>query len=290
MCPLEQPVADEQIPSSCEKSPVVEGCEDVETLDLSPDKAIAGNLPHGEVWTIFSPQQINAECVLTSVLHLLPSSISLSFVVATATCSDFVHFWLIQRRKGITDTTATDHEPLSVFDHRNSHSKSERSLCDECKELEMGFCTEDVASSESPSSSTSSSSGSRAGDVRRQPFDVDYSKFVGPKVVPPVGGRVRILRHLRCEVAYVVDKYCKGKPKAVMTFEQFELLYELEMGHPLVTSHYGFASLKSILQSMPDLLSVRTVSFDAADWRIFPYIRVRKFCSKKVMTVWLISH
>jgi len=137
----------------------------------------------------------------------------------------------------------------------------------------MGTCTEEAASSESSPVVPSSTSCGKAGDVRRQPVDVDYSNYIGSKVVPPVGGRVRILRHLRCEVAYVVDKYCKGKPKAVMTFEQFELLYELEMGHPLVTSHYGFANLKSILQSMPDLLSLRNVSFDAADWRIFPYVK-----------------
>lgn len=215
--------ADEQIPSSCDNSHIVEGCEDVENLDLSPDKGLAGSLPYGE------------------------------------------------RRKG-RNGSFTDEEALSISDSfsRNGHSKNG---CDECKDLEMGICTEEDASSKSSPAVPNSTSCAKAGDVRRQPVDVDYNNYIGLKVVPPVGGRVRILRHLRCEVAYVVDKYCKGKPKAVMTFEQFELLYELEMGHPLVTSHYGFANLKSILQSMPDLLSLRNVSFDAADWRIFPYVK-----------------
>ena len=160
---------------------------------------------------------------------------------------------------------------------KNGYLKNGRSLCDECKDLEMEMCTDSICteSTKSPAFSNSTSSG-RAGDVRRQPVDVDYNNYIGSgiKVVAPVGGRVRILRHLRCEVAYVVDKYCRGKPKAVMTFEQFELLYELEMGHPLITSHYGFATLKSILQSMPDLVSVRNVSAETAHWRIFPIVKV----------------
>lgn len=90
----------------------------------------------------------------------------------------------------------------------------------------------------------------------------------------PVGGRVRILRHLRCEVAYVIEKHCKGKPKATLDFEQFELLYELEMGHALVSSHYGFASLKSLLQSMPDIVALRSISPVMADWRIYPHVKV----------------
>lgn len=220
---------------------------------------------------------LNRSMQLMSVLqyHLprLPYRLFLKLQHALIKC-----IWLIQRRKGrnanFIDPTAAD-EALSIFDSssQNGHSKSGRSLCDECKELEIGICTEEAANTESPVFPSATSSG-KAADVRRQPVDVDYSNYIGPKIVPPVGGRVRILRHLRCEVAYVVDKYCKGKPKAVMTFEQFELLYELEMGHPLVTSHYGFANLKSILQSMPDLLSVRNVAFDAADWRIFPYVKV----------------
>lgn len=91
----------------------------------------------------------------------------------------------------------------------------------------------------------------------------------------PVGGRVRILRHLRCEVAYVIEKHCKGKPKAALEFEQFELLYELEMGHALVSSHYGFASLKSLLKSMPDIVALRSISPVTADWRIYPHVKVR---------------
>ena len=105
----------------------------------------------------------------------------------------------------------------------------------------------------------------------------------------PVGGRVRILRHLRCEVAYVIEKHCKGKPKAALEFEQFELLYELEMGHGLVSSHYGFASLKSLLQSMPDIVTLRSISPVMADWRIYPHVKVSTPSKPLSIFVWRID-
>ena len=113
--------------------------------------------------------------------------------------------------------------------------------------------------------------------AKQQSLEVETSSFgrLGTaKTLAPVGGRVRILRHLRCEIAFVVEKYCKGQPMAVLSFEQFELLYELEIGHALVSSYYGFASLKSLLQSMPDIVSLRSVGSDSPDWRIFPYVKV----------------
>lgn len=170
---------------------------------------------------------------------------------------------------------------------QNGYSKNGRSLCDECKDLEMATCSDSICIETTESQAAFPSLTNSNSKTGRQPVDVDYSNYIGSgssKAVPPVGGRVRILRHLRCEVAYVVDKYCKGKPKAVMTFEQFELLYELEMGHPLVTSHYGFASLKSILQSMPDLLSVRNVSCETAEWRILPIVKVIPSSLKSLRT------
>ncbi|KAG0606633.1 hypothetical protein M758_9G156900 [Ceratodon purpureus] len=224
----DQSRVDDQIPSGCEKSQIIEGCQDAEALDLSSDNGILGILPH------------------------------------------------IEKRKG---KNAADDGLINFNSNpqNDGYFKNGRSLCDECKDLEMEICTDSICDDECTESQAAFPNPcDKASDVRRQPVDVDYSNYIGSgnsKVVPPVGGRVRILRHLRCEVAYVVDKYCKGKPKAVMTFEQFELLYELEMGHPLVTSHYGFASLKSILQSMPDLLSVRNVSSESADWRIFPIVK-----------------
>lgn len=113
--------------------------------------------------------------------------------------------------------------------------------------------------------------------AKQQSLEVETSSFgrLGTaKKLAPVGGRVRILRHLRCEIAFVVEKHCKGKPTAVLSFEQFELLYELEMGHALVSSYYGFASLKSLLQSMPDIVSLCSVGLTSPDWRIFPYVKV----------------
>ncbi|XP_024392787.1 uncharacterized protein [Physcomitrium patens] len=152
------------------------------------------------------------------------------------------------KSKNVTcvDTTITE-DALSIFGRKSEDDSlpNGRSFCEKCLNLKE-TCTDIGSNIEIP---------------------------VSQKVWAPVGGRVRMLRHLRCEVAFVLDKYCKGKPKAAMTFEQFELLYELEMGHPLVSSHYGFATLKSVLQSMPDLVSVRNISSEAADWRVFPYVK-----------------
>lgn len=128
------------------------------------------------------------------------------------------------------------------------------------------------------------------GKVERQQqiglrFKVDELVLKKPA---PVGGRVRILRHLRCEVAYVIEKHCKGEPKAALEFEQFELLYELEMGHALVCSHYGFASLKSLLQSMPDIVALRSISPVTADWRIYPHVKVSSPSTSQSVFAWKI--
>jgi hypothetical protein len=57
VCLLSQTTPDEQIQSGCEKSQLVEGCQDAEALDLSSGKEIAGSLPYSEVLTDISLPQ-----------------------------------------------------------------------------------------------------------------------------------------------------------------------------------------------------------------------------------------
>lgn len=88
-CVLEQTTADEQIPSSCEKSKIVEGCQDAEPLEFSPDKGIAGSaFPDREVCTTILYHCLNGAHFLKYV------NFTVSFtppLPSTATFSDQVY-------------------------------------------------------------------------------------------------------------------------------------------------------------------------------------------------------
>lgn len=125
--------------------------------------------------------------------------------------------------------------------------------------------------------SFSSAKGARVdGMLMRQGESQSSETVEGSKSMIPIGGKIRVLRHLRCEVAAISNKYCNKGTR--VNLREFVRLYEVEMGQALIPGYYGCGSMKTLLETMPDLVSLRPLSSNSSELEVFPfYPKVSQF-------------
>ncbi|CAM6100533.1 unnamed protein product [Calypogeia fissa] len=85
----------------------------------------------------------------------------------------------------------------------------------------------------------------------------------------PIGGKIRVLRHLRYEIAAIADKHCNKGTR--IDLREFVRLYEVEMGHTLIPGYYGCGSMKTLLETMPDVITLRPFSSNSLELEVFPF-------------------